>query len=58
MLILLLNLLLACNFSFIYLFDTDDKSGYSNLSLGAVGLLIFTSKKSFYFFHYIFCLKP
>ena len=48
MLILLLNLLLARIFSFIYCSliaaasrinrsDTDDKSGYSKLSLGAVG---------------------
>ena len=37
MLILLLNLLLAWIFSFINLSDTDDRSGYSNLSLGAVG---------------------
>ena len=61
MLILILNLLLDKIFSFINLSDTDDKSGYSNLSLGAVGLVIVSviliSKNSFYFFRYIFLLK-
>ena len=58
---LLLNLFLAKIFSFINLSDTDDKSEYSNPSLGAVGLVIvsviFISKNSFYLFQYFFLFK-